>query len=384
MSYLIYNDYKKLIQADNLLQIINSDISILNQIQNAAVTEAISYLVQKYETRWEFTDTSLYDPAIAYKAGSRVYIDAPSYSATSTYVLGQLTLQGGLIYVSAVAIPTPEAFTQNKWILLGSQFDIFYVGYPYPIFDYRNIYTIGSKVFWKDKVYTALQASIVAGHEVALEGVYYENIPLSNVFPDDAVSGLQYWGVGIAYSVDAGTLYSNPINNYTPAYVQTLQLQYTAVAEGENAFNFAELVGNFLIQVEKEIKPLLTSQFSFDNGTGDFDLVNNNLSLGQSLFILYSNLVILDPVLLIPKWIKGDNRNPQLVNYLIDIVLYHVHSRIAPMNIPELRIKRYDDVISWLKDAAQGKYITADLPAIQPRAGGRIRYGGDVKRINSY
>lgn len=82
-------------------------------------------------------------------------------------------------------------------------------------------------------------------------------------------------------------------------------------------------------------------------------------------------------------WTAGDNRNQQIVTYLVDISLYHLHSRIAPRNIPELRVIRYDHSIQWLKMAARGE-ITAALPVIQPRQGARIRYGGNIKQINSY
>lgn len=84
------------------------------------------------------------------------------------------------------------------------------------------------------------------------------------------------------------------------------------------------------------------------------------------------------------KWTAGDNRNQQLVNYCIDVALYTAHSRIAPRNIPELRVKRYDDVIKWLTNAAQGKTITAALPLLQPDQGRRIRWGGEIKRNNMY
>lgn len=82
-------------------------------------------------------------------------------------------------------------------------------------------------------------------------------------------------------------------------------------------------------------------------------------------------------------WVPGDNRNQQILTYLVDITLYHIHSRIAPRNIPELRVKRYDDAVKWLKMAARGE-ITPALPIIQPTQGGRIRYGGNIKQINSY
>jgi hypothetical protein len=79
----------------------------------------------------------------------------------------------------------------------------------------------------------------------------------------------------------------------------------------------------------------------------------------------------------------GDTRDQQMVLYLIDIVLYHIHSRIAPRNIPDLRVKRYDDAVKWLKMAAQGE-VTPALRKIQPHTGNRIRYGGNIKLINSY
>jgi hypothetical protein len=82
-------------------------------------------------------------------------------------------------------------------------------------------------------------------------------------------------------------------------------------------------------------------------------------------------------------WTLGDNRDAQMVLYTCDIVLYHLHARIAPRNIPELRVKRYDDAKAWLKMCAEGA-ITPNLPLIQPRQGNRIRYGGNIKQINTY
>ena len=77
----------------------------------------------------------------------------------------------------------------------------------------------------------------------------------------------------------------------------------------------------------------------------------------------------------------GDNRNQQIVMYLIDITLYHLHSRINPRNIPDLRKERYDGnnpqqnggAIAWLKRVASGD-LTADLPNIIAQQGMSIRY----------
>lgn len=90
-------------------------------------------------------------------------------------------------------------------------------------------------------------------------------------------------------------------------------------------------------------------------------------------------------------WTKGDNRNQQIVMYLIDITLYHLHCRINPRNVPDIRAVRYDGMnalqtggaIGWLKKVASGD-VTADLPAILPVQGNSIRYGSVTKNTNTY
>ena len=82
-------------------------------------------------------------------------------------------------------------------------------------------------------------------------------------------------------------------------------------------------------------------------------------------------------------WTMGDNRCQQFRTYVVDIALYYVHRRIAPRNIPELRVKAYDDAIKGLKMAAKGD-ITIKLPVLQPTQGARIRYGGNPKLQNRY
>jgi len=82
-------------------------------------------------------------------------------------------------------------------------------------------------------------------------------------------------------------------------------------------------------------------------------------------------------------YISYDPRDPQLVLYTCDIVLYHLHACIAPRNIPDLRVKRYDDAKEWLKMCAEGA-ITPNLPLIAPKQGNRIRYGGGIRQINTY
>lgn len=57
----------------------------------------------------------------------------------------------------------------------------------------------------------------------------------------------------------------------------------------------------------------------------------------------------------------GTDRNPQIVMYMIDIMLFHLHSRITPRNIPQVRIDRYTVVLEWLDKVNEGTIIP-DLP----------------------
>jgi phage gp36-like protein len=246
MSYLIASDYNKQIQTDNLMQVIGSDASVLASAELAAQEEITSYLTQKYDLAQEFQNITAYDAAIVYKAGQRVTSSGSIYFATL----------------------------------------------PEKAFDYNLIYAKGDKVFWKDKTYTALRATMIPSHDMSIQYSGITDIPRGSVFPD-SLGGADFWGTGTAYSVAAGTALTDP------------------------------------------------------------------------------------------KWTKADNRSQQMVMVMIDVTLYHVHSRISPRNIPDLRVKRYDEAIDWLKAAGQGK-ITANLPLRQVKSGGRIRFGGNPKMINRY
>lgn len=48
-------------------------------------------------------------------------------------------------------------------------------------------------------------------------------------------------------------------------------------------------------------------------------------------------------------WAPGDTRSELVLRYLIDVVIYEIHCRINPRNVPESRIQRRDDAIKFLK-----------------------------------
>ncbi len=76
-------------------------------------------------------------------------------------------------------------------------------------------------------------------------------------------------------------------------------------------------------------------------------------------------------------------RNNLVVMYLCDILLYHLHARIMPDNIPELRVKRYDTAIQWLDKVADG-FITPMLPKNEDPTKTQIRSGNSSEKQDQY
>lgn len=301
MSYLTHPDIYAQIQGTNLEQIIGNDFSILHAALKKAQEQCISYLVQKYDTTAEFTDTNIWNFTDAYNANNRVYLDAKPYDQTKTYALNILTLipnpsgMGfGTVYICTTPVTVPAAFNLTSWLLLGNQYQLFYALYSYPQFNYLNFYNIGDKVYWKGNVYTASIATQPLDHQTRLQLVYIQDIPYINIFPDDSVNGLTHWGIGVPYSVPSGTLPTNTT-----------------------------------------------------------------------------------------YWICGDNRSQQLMETTLDLAIYKLHTRIAPMKTPQLRVNNYHIALDWLQKAAVGD-VTPNLPVLQPRQGASIRYGGRVKEVNSF
>ena len=79
----------------------------------------------------------------------------------------------------------------------------------------------------------------------------------------------------------------------------------------------------------------------------------------------------------------GDARDLKMLSVVVDIALFHLHKRIAPRNIPQMRVTNYEAAIEWLKMCAYGD-ITPALAKLSPTSGMRIRHGGHPKNNNTY
>jgi hypothetical protein len=207
--YLILKDYQRIIQTTELNAITSNDPSVRMLVEGSVQQEMRSYLIQKYDLASEFQDTQLFSMTQIYKGGNRIYLDAPAYSAIAAYSIGALTLQNGIVYNNTTAISLPgEAFDPTHWHALGSQYDLFFITLPYPLFDQNQFYLKQDKVFWHDKTYTAQKDSYRENQEDDLQSLERENIMAGNILPDDrnSQSAALMWGIGSAYSVAAGTL----------------------------------------------------------------------------------------------------------------------------------------------------------------------------------
>lgn len=59
----------------------------------------------------------------------------------------------------------------------------------------------------------------------------------------------------------------------------------------------------------------------------------------------------------------GDARNPLIIMYMIDIVIYHLHSNTATRVMPKTRADRYTAAIDWLTKVNAGD-LDPSLPKI--------------------
>jgi len=79
---------------------------------------------------------------------------------------------------------------------------------------------------------------------------------------------------------------------------------------------------------------------------------------------------------------QGDDRNHLVLMYLVDLVLYHLHSNISPRNVPELRAVRYEAAIEWLKMVSEGK-LNPGLPERPGDDGGYYFSGSSNPKYSS-
>lgn len=59
---------------------------------------------------------------------------------------------------------------------------------------------------------------------------------------------------------------------------------------------------------------------------------------------------------------QGDDRDPMLVMFCVDITVYHLFSMHNPRNMSKIREDRYNRAIEWLKAVGRGNLSAEGLP----------------------
>jgi hypothetical protein len=338
MGYLRLYDYISNIQTPTLTQLLQGvdEKRILKESTSQA--QIVSYLVQKYDVSDEFTDTTIFSRTKTYYADDLIYLDYTAWNNTTLYTVGQMvSYTDSKCYICKLNTTSSHEVPTNTtyWTLIGATNDLFYIKYPYPLFNVNTFYTKGDKVYWKGKNYVCQISTPMPNHFSEINDITYNNIPLRNVFPDNAANGKTYWGEGVAYSV----------SGFVPNALLPSQWVSGTYAQG--------------------------SQVLYE---GLVWLALKNTSVEPSL-----DITNWQP----QTWIAGDNRNPQIIEAMIWMTLYKLSPLISPRNIPELWQKKYDEYLQWLQMCAEG-LVTLAFPVLQPNTGARIRFGGNVKQQNGY
>lgn len=71
-------------------------------------------------------------------------------------------------------------------------------------------------------------------------------------------------------------------------YEQLIELQYTATSDNEVEIYLPEMIGSRVVQIERNIKPMIDWMY---NNVSGFLNVDNGLSKGEELFIIYAKII---------------------------------------------------------------------------------------------
>lgn len=80
----------------------------------------------------------------------------------------------------------------------------------------------------------------------------------------------------------------------------------------------------------------------------------------------------------------AEQRNPVILLFAKDIALYHAHSVHNPQKIPDIRVKRYDDAIAWLKGVNRQEINPPGLPVPETEGKPFVQWNSNSKRTHHF
>jgi hypothetical protein len=89
----------------------------------------------------------------------------------------------------------------------------------------------------------------------------------------------------------------DPYNPGQKKYQMVFSTFYEAASDGETVITVRDASANLIsgydiVQIEKNIKPLKPSEFSWNKNASVLTLIDNSLGIGEQLFILFSKIII--------------------------------------------------------------------------------------------
>ena len=379
VPYLTLNDYLTTIRSgqlnNQLLDSIEEGGEFERQeAESFAIDEVRSILGSYYYLDFEFRDLLPFFYNRKYYAGDRCIIDFDPWVAgvsseseedtTLNYKVGDCVIyNGGGGYQNGSWCGNSNQWTQfgkwigycckrpnadtefniNNWTAIGNQYDIFYVNFPYPIFQLKPTVQIGidtpglyragiSRVCWERKLYLCRNDSIVPGHQYREQFYEINDIPSPNIFPNQP----QIPTVGTNSNFTSNT---------------TIGIQ--PFDDGNQQW---ECKGEFYF---KEVLPFKTS-YPVQHLNDGIDAWTEQYRKG---------------------WTFGDNRSNTMKQIVVAIAIAKLMARNS-FQLKERSINR-DWAYRKLKEIQVGNDTTL-IPIIQPEQAGNISFGGSPKIINTF
>ena len=297
-------------------------------------------------------------------------VEQVSQEEISSYIRGRYI-------VDQIFAPTQDFSTGSTY------FGKNLVVYKEPIFNTGTTYNAGQRCSYLDNIYECISGSTAGDFPntaatefnfiVENEQFFYANLPCQEYnINTNYIQNTLVWFEDNIYKAKQNIIGTNP------AQSQNLELRY-GIPSVQGYLGIYNDTGISGVGIPNPVPNVNTNFWQLYNGQ-----VSSWFS-GTTYY--FSGQVPTNTT----YWTQGDNRNPQVKMYLIDIILYHLHSRINPRNIPELRAIRYDGdtpqqntgAIGWLKNIEKGK-VNLNCPEIEPAQGGNIRFGSYPKASNWY
>lgn len=330
MSFLRKKDYYSLIDSTNLDIVTTATDLFLRDREAAAQEEVSSYMRHRYDVGKIFKDVLTYSYTTQYYINDLVEWTESAYVPATAYTAGQRVSYGGNIY--SCKTTATGVWDITKWNYLAVNETLYYCA----------VNCVGQL---PSTPFALSTNAYTTGH--------------------DEVKG---WD-----KLSKSTLYLKRNDTEISIYFSAADRSANINKVGYCEYNQEGM--DFPVHVP------ITPGYDDDNILSGFLTIIGYVPDLTEWTVVASNY-----------WIEGDNRNALVLQIMIDVVLYHILSRIQPRNIPDLRKERYDGndpnqnsgAIGYLKRVQKGT-VELDLPVhYDNNRGQAFTYGSNERQVFDY